>query len=58
MKHLVLLVADEILKMKNPGDEFAKLGLYFLTVMLGLGIHGLVVLPLIYTIACRKLPFR
>ena len=52
------LVAGQLLKMKHPGAEFKKLGWYFLTVMLGLGIHGLVVLPLIYTITCRKLPFR
>jgi len=52
------LVAGQLLKMKDVGAEFRKLGWYFLVVMLGLGIHGLLVLPLIYTIACRKLPFR
>ena len=52
------LVAGQLLKMKDVGAEFQKLGWYFLVVMLGLGIHGLLVLPLIYTIVCRKLPFR
>ena len=52
------LVAGQLLKMKDVGAEFQKLGWYFLVVMLGLGIHGLVVLPVIYTLACRKLPFR
>ena len=30
------------------GSTFSSLGLYFTTVMLGLGIHGLIVLPLLY----------
>ena len=52
------LVAGQLLKMKDVGAEFQKLGWYFLVVMLGLGIHGLVVLPLIYALTCWKLPFR
>ena len=38
--------------------EFAKLGLYFFTVLLGLFIHGCIVLPGIYVIVTRTLPFR
>ena len=52
------LVAGQLLKMKDVGAEFQNLGWYFLVVMLGLGIHGLLVLPIIYTITCGKLPFR
>ena len=51
------LVAGQLLKFNNIGEEFLKLGWYFMTVLIGLGIHGLIVLPLIYFIICRKLPF-
>ena len=52
------LVAGQLLTFNNIAEEFMKLGWYFMTVLLGLGLHGLVVLPLIYFIVCRKLPFR
>ena len=35
-----------------------QLGMYFLTVMVGLFIHGFVVLQLIYFLVTRKLPFK
>ena len=35
-----------------------QLGLYFATVMIGLGIHGFVVLPIIFSVCTRQLPFR
>ena len=52
------LVAGQLLEMKNIAEEFAKLAWYFLVVIVGLALHGFLVLPLIYTIVCRKLPFR
>merc|ERR1719334_847974 len=52
------LVAGQILQMKDVTGEFAKLGWYFFTVLLGLFIHGLIVLPAIYTVVTRTLPFR
>jgi len=52
------LVAGQLLEMKDIAGEFAKLGWYFATVLLGLFIHGLIVLPTIYTLATRSLPFR
>lgn len=52
------LIAGQILEMKNIGQEFQKLGWYFGTVLLGLTIHGCIVLPLIYGIFTRSLPFR
>ena len=52
------LVAGQLLEMKNIAEEFAKLAWYFLVVIAGLALHGFVVLPLIFTIVCRKLPFR
>lgn len=39
------------------GEELAKIGKYFATVVAGLAIHGLVVLPVICLIAARRSPF-
>jgi len=55
---VLFLIAGQILQMENAGKEFQKLGWYFFTVILGLGVHGLVVLPLLYFILTRTLPFR
>lgn len=52
------LIAGQILEMRNLGEEFAKLGLYFVTVVLGLFLHGCVVLPLIFGLVTRSLPFK
>jgi len=52
------LVAGQLLQMQNIADEFVKLAWYFLVVILGLSLHGFIILPLIYSIVCRKLPFR
>jgi len=52
------LIAGQILEMKDVAGEFAKLGLYFFTVCLGLFIHGCIVLPLIFGLVTRTLPFR
>ena len=51
------LVAGQLLEMKDVEKEFMKLGWYVFVVMLGLALHGWLVLPLIYTVICRKLPF-
>ena len=45
---VMFLVAGQILEMGDLADTFSSLGLYFMTVMLGLSIHGLIVLPLLY----------
>ena len=38
-------------------DELAKVGKYSLTVLIGLGIHGLIVLPLILSVVGRRNPW-
>lgn len=38
--------------------EIAQIGWYFATVIIGLGIHAFVVLPLIYWLVLRRNPFR
>lgn len=54
---VMFLVAAEIVKMKDPVEELKALGLYMVTVLAGLGIHGLIVLPLLYYVFVRKNPF-
>ncbi len=47
---VMFLVAGQILEMKDVAKTFASLGWYFGTVIVGLTIHGGIVLPLIYGI--------
>ena len=42
------LVAGQILEMKDVGETFRSLGWYFATVLIGIFIHGGVVLPTVY----------
>merc|ERR1719186_645593 len=52
------LVAGEVVKRQDMGQEFQKISLYFGTVMAGITIHGLIILPLIFTVVTKTLPFR
>ena len=52
------LVAQQLLEKSDLAEEFKKLAWYFLTVIIGLTIHGFFVLPVLFTIVTRKLPFR
>lgn len=47
-----------MLEEKDIGERFKSLGLYAITVIAGLIIHGFIVLPAIYTLFTRRLPFR
>lgn len=55
---IVFLIAGEIMKMEDPETVLQQLGLYMVTVISGLAIHGLIVLPLIYLIIVRRNPFK
>jgi len=55
---VLFLIAGQLLEMKNIGEEFKKLGIYFLTVLLGLFLHGCVLLPTLFAIITRSLPFK
>jgi len=55
---VLFLVSSKILSMESISTVMSQLGLYFFTVLLGLFIHGFVVVPLIYSIGTRKLPFK
>ncbi|QDT13112.1 dicarboxylate/amino acid:cation symporter [Planctomycetes bacterium K23_9] len=55
------LVAARFGKAQSEGkflEELSQIGWYFGTVVLGLGIHALIVLPLIYWIVRRENPYR
>nr|CAD7589539.1 unnamed protein product [Timema genevievae] len=52
------LIAGKIIEMKSLSQLAGQLGWYFSTVMLGLTIHGLLVLPALFTVVTRRLPFR
>ncbi|CAM9660347.1 unnamed protein product [Lampetra fluviatilis] len=53
---IFFLVAGKIMEV-DDWEIFRKLGLYMATVLSGLAIHSLVVLPLIYFIVVRRNPF-
>merc|ERR1712051_788846 len=52
------LIAGEILHMKSVIAELTKLAWYLITVCLGITTQGFIILPIIYSVVTRKLPFR
>ncbi|XP_077573695.1 solute carrier family 1 member 8a isoform X6 [Stigmatopora nigra] len=54
---IVFLVAGKILDMQDPSTLGRKLGWYGVTVLAGLFVHGLILLPLFYFLLTRKNPF-
>lgn len=54
---VMFLVMSKMLAMEDFTVVAGQVGMYSLTVLLGLFIHGFIVLPLIYTIVMRKQPF-
>ncbi len=55
---VLFLVAGQIMAMRDMAGTFQKLGLYFVTVLLGLLIHGCVVLPLVFGEEQKKSPLK
>lgn len=51
------LIAGEILHMKSVLAELSKLAWYLVVVILGITLQGFVILPTIYSVITRKLPF-
>ncbi|XP_012276011.1 excitatory amino acid transporter 1 [Orussus abietinus] len=52
------LIAAKLLEIEDFGVIVGQLGLYFLTVLLGLIIHGFGTLSVIYFVCTRELPFK
>ncbi|XP_043283977.1 excitatory amino acid transporter 3-like [Venturia canescens] len=55
---VLFLVPGKILETDDIGAMLTRLGVYVMTVFLGLIIHGLVVLPTLYFVCTRKSPFK
>ncbi|XP_058494360.1 excitatory amino acid transporter 4 isoform X3 [Solea solea] len=55
---IMFLIAGKIIEMNNLAEVGGQLGMYTVSVIVGLFIHGLVVLPLLYFIVTRKNPYR
>ncbi|XP_019632550.1 PREDICTED: excitatory amino acid transporter 1-like [Branchiostoma belcheri] len=55
---ITFLIAGKIIEMYDDLSALAgALGLYTITVLVGLAIHGLIILPLLYFVFVRKNPF-
>ncbi|XP_055371426.1 excitatory amino acid transporter 1 isoform X2 [Condylostylus longicornis] len=52
------LITGKILEMKSLGMVVQQLGWYFLTVMLGLFLHGFGTIAVLFFLGTRKLPYR
>lgn len=55
---ILFLVASMMIEMEDFSVMLGQLGMYFGTVVLGIFIHGFIVLPVLYTVFTRRLPFR
>jgi Na+/H+-dicarboxylate symporter len=53
---IVFLIAGKILEMDDPKAVGKKLGFYAITVVCGLMVHGLFILPLLYFFITKKNP--
>lgn len=54
---IMFLIAGKIVEMKNLAEVGGQLGMYTVSVIVGLLIHGLFVLPLLYFLVTRRNPF-
>jgi len=55
---VLFLVASKVLELDDFGVIVGRLGMYFITVVFGLFVHGFVLLPLMYSLFTRQLPFQ
>jgi len=52
------LIGGQVLGVESLETVLNQLGWYFSTVLLGLFVHGFIVLPIIFVVITRTLPFR
>lgn len=52
------LVTAKIMEIDSFGELVGRLGLYFMTVLLGLFLHGFGTLSVLFILATKKLPCR
>ncbi|XP_013416265.1 excitatory amino acid transporter 1 [Lingula anatina] len=55
---LFFLVAERVVSMDDPARVLEQLGYYMLTVIIGLVVHGYILLPIIYLIFVRRNPYK
>ena len=55
---VMFLILPRIVEVEDVEAMLGTVGMYTLTVLIGLFVHGLLVLPLLYFILTRKNPFR
>ncbi|CAL4229663.1 unnamed protein product [Meganyctiphanes norvegica] len=55
---ILFLITSMMIKMNDLSTLLGQVGMHILTVCLGITIHGFIILPGIYMILTRKLPFR
>ncbi|XP_062566675.1 excitatory amino acid transporter-like [Saccostrea cucullata] len=55
---IMFLVCGKILDIEDPSEMMQRLGMYMLTVILGLFIHAFITLSLVYFAATRRNPFH
>ncbi|TRY88748.1 hypothetical protein DNTS_029677 [Danionella cerebrum] len=54
---ILFLIAGKIVEMDDLSEMGGQLGMYTITVIIGLLIHAVIVLPLLYFLVTRKNPF-
>uniref|UniRef100_A0A669BP79 Amino acid transporter n=1 Tax=Oreochromis niloticus TaxID=8128 RepID=A0A669BP79_ORENI len=54
---ILFLIAGKIVEMKDLAEVGGQLGMYTVSVIVGLLIHGLFVLPMLYFLVTRKNPY-
>lgn len=55
---IFFMVTSMVIEMDDMSVIIGQVGMYVLTVLVGLFIHGVVVLPAIYSLLVRELPFK
>jgi Na+/serine symporter len=55
---VVFLIIHEVVKIDDVQEMFSNVAYYCLTILLGLFVHGFIVLPLIFFLIVRTNPYR